>query len=139
MDLSIELRQERENKSKLEKELKLSGSSAYHILLDAIYAAKCIKTDKQKRECLEKLKETSISLGGEYQRSENFTRLLKAGLSRSVSVTLFFALFPTCSLSTELSETKEKFSISITRKWSIDRLFFLAVAPVQNSMGLCHT
>ena len=66
--LSTQLRQERENKSKLEKELKLSGSSAYHILLDAIYAAKRIKTDEQKQTLLDNLREASKELGREYQQ-----------------------------------------------------------------------
>ena len=64
--LSIQLKQEHENK--LEKELKLSGSSAYRTLLDAIYAARCIKTDEQKQTLLNKLLTTSQELGREYQQ-----------------------------------------------------------------------
>lgn len=66
--LSIQLKQEHENKNKLEKELKLSGSSAYRTLLDAIYAARCIKTDEQKHTLLNNLLTVSQELGREYQQ-----------------------------------------------------------------------
>ncbi|MCY3744203.1 MAG: hypothetical protein OXH00_24590 [Candidatus Poribacteria bacterium] len=66
--LSVELRQKRENKIKLEKELKLSGSSAYRILLDAIYAAGRIKTDEQKQTLLNNLLKASEELSREYQQ-----------------------------------------------------------------------
>ena len=64
------LKQEREDKTNLERELVIFNSSAYQTILEAIYLENSAKTDKQKRECLEKLKETSILLGREYQQQE---------------------------------------------------------------------
>ena len=46
------------------------NSSAYQTILESIYSENSAKTDKQKRECLEKLKKTSILLGREYQQQE---------------------------------------------------------------------
>ena len=67
---SINLRQEREDKANLERKLVNLNSPAYQTIIEAIYSENNAKTDEQKRECLEKLKEISISLGEEYQRSE---------------------------------------------------------------------
>ena len=64
--LSIQLKQEHENK--LEKELKLSGPSPYRALLDAIYATRRIKTDEQKQKLLNNLLIASQELGREYQQ-----------------------------------------------------------------------
>lgn len=50
------------------KELKPSSSSAYRTLLDAIYAARRIKTDEQKQTFLNDLLKTSEELSGEYQQ-----------------------------------------------------------------------
>ena len=64
------LKQEREEKTNLERELVIFNSSAYQTILEAIYLENSVKTDKQKRECLEKLKGTSMLLGREYQQQE---------------------------------------------------------------------
>ena len=64
------LKQEREDKANLERELVILNSSAYQTILESIYSENSAKTDKQKRECLEKLKKTSILLGREYQQQE---------------------------------------------------------------------
>ncbi len=66
----INLKQEREDKANLERKLVNLNSPAYQTILEAIYSENNARTDEQKRECLEKLKEASISLGGEYQRPE---------------------------------------------------------------------
>ena len=64
------LKQEREDKANLERKLVNLNSPAYQTILEAIYLKNSAKTDEQKRKCLEKLKETSISLGREYQPRE---------------------------------------------------------------------
>lgn len=64
------LKQEREEKTNLERELVIFNSSAYQTILEAIYLENSAKTDKQKRECLEKLKGISMLLGREYQQQE---------------------------------------------------------------------
>lgn len=58
------------NNLKQERHKANLNSPAHQIILEAIYSENSAKTDRQKRECLEKLKETSISLGEEYQRTE---------------------------------------------------------------------
>ena len=66
----INLKQERGDKANLERKLVNLNSPAYQTIIEAVYSENNAKTDEQKRACLEKLKETSILLGGEYQRSE---------------------------------------------------------------------
>ncbi len=65
--LSIQLRQERENKAKLERQLKVSRYSGYFALLDGIYSANQLKTNIQKQNHLQKLRNSAIELWNEYQ------------------------------------------------------------------------
>ena len=68
--LSIQLRQERQNKTKLEKQLKVSRYSGYFALLDGIYSANQLRTDIQKQTHLQKLRNSAIELWSEYQSSD---------------------------------------------------------------------
>ena len=64
------LKQEREDKANLERQLVNLNRPAYQTILEAIYSENSARTDKQKQECLEKLKKTSTLLGREYQQKE---------------------------------------------------------------------
>lgn len=68
--LTNNLKQERKDKAKLERQLVNLNRSAYQTILEAIYLENSARTDDQKRRCLEKLREASISLGKEYQQQE---------------------------------------------------------------------
>ena len=77
-----------EQKAKLESDLKTKGDSAqaklvvpgcsaYRTLLDAIYSARGVKTDKEKQEYLKKLQKVAIQLWGEFtgKISPDYSRL----------------------------------------------------------------
>lgn len=80
--LIINLKQEREDKANLERKLVNLNSPAYQTILEAIYSENDAKTDKQKRECLEKLKRTSMSLGREYQPRKDQRQEISPNYSR---------------------------------------------------------
>ena len=121
--LSIQLRQERENIAKLETKLKFSGSSAYRTLLDAIYAARCIKTDEQKQTLLDNLREASKELGREYQQPNVSPDYSKPYYQEAYLLRYFLPYSqPVPYLLNHLIPT-ERFPISTTRRRHINCLF----------------
>ena len=68
--LTNNLKQEREDKANLKRKLVNLNRPEYQTILEAIYSENSVETDDQKRRCLEKLKEASVSLGKEYQQQE---------------------------------------------------------------------